>query len=63
MVPLPLAEPSEVNAVETIAGLTLSQIHKDHPYDTHTKSTYNNLTLPTSNVNNSPENNTVHPHN
>ena len=61
MVPLPSAEPLGVNAVETIARLTLSQTHKDHPNDTHTQSIYSKST--NNNTNNSPQNNTVHPHN
>ena len=42
MVPLPSAESSEVNAVKTVAILTLSETHKDHPNDTHTQSIYSN---------------------
>ena len=61
LVPLPLAEPSDINAVETIARLTLSQIHKDHANDAYTQSTYSNSALTSSNINNSPQNNTVHP--
>ena len=36
MVPLLSVEPLEVMVVETVARLTLSQIHEDHPNDTHT---------------------------
>ena len=61
MVPLLSVESSEVNAVETISRLMLSQIHKDHPNDTHTQSTYIKSTL-TNNTKNSPQSNTVHPH-
>ena len=53
----------EVNAVETIARLTLLQTHKDHPNDTHTQSTYSNSTLTNNDIHNSPQNNTVYPHN
>ena len=61
MLPLPSAEPPEVNAVETIARLTLSQIHEDHPNDTHTQSFYSSSTLTNNSINNSPQNNTIHP--
>ena len=62
MVPLPSAEPSEVNAVETIARLILSQIHEKHPNNICTQSTYSNSTLTNNNTNSSPQNNTIHPH-
>ena len=61
MVPLTSAEPLEVNTVKTVARLTLSQTHKDHPNDTHTQPIYSNSFL-TNNINNSPQNNIVHPH-
>ena len=57
MVPLPLAEPSEVYPVETMARLTHSQTPKEHPNNTHTQSVYNNST---STNNNTPQNNAVH---
>ena len=60
MLPLPSAEPFEINAVETIARLTLSPTHKDHPYDICTQSIYSNSTLTNNNTNNSPLNNNVH---
>ena len=61
MVPLLSVEPSEVNAVETIARLKLSQTYKDYPNNTHTQSIYSNSIL--TNIKYSPQNNTVHPHN
>ena len=54
MVPLPSVEPSEVNTVETIARLTLSQIHKNHANDAYVQSTYSNSTLTNNNINNLP---------
>ena len=63
MAPLPSVEPSEVNAVETIARITLSQTHEDHPNDTCPQFIYSNLTLTNSYTNGSPQNNTVHPYN
>ena len=62
MVPLPSAEPSEVNAVETVARTTHSHTPKDHPNDTHTESIYSNSTSTNNNRNNSPQNNAVYPH-
>ena len=62
MVPLSSVKPSEVNAVETVARLTLSQIYKDHPNNTGTQSTYFNSTSTNDIINNSPQNNSVHPH-
>ena len=62
MVPLPSAEPSEGNAFETIAKLTLSQTYKNHPNNTHTQPIHSNSTLTNNNKNNSPQNNNVYAH-
>ena len=56
MVPLLSVKLSEVNAVETIARLTFSQTHKDHPNDIHTQFTYSNSCLANNKINNSPQN-------
>ena len=63
MVPSPSDEPSEVNAVETTARLTLSKTHEHHANDTHTQSIYSNSNLTNNNINNSPQNNIVHHYN
>ena len=61
MVPLPPAEPSDVNAFETIARLTFSQVQNEHFNNTHTQPMYSNSTSANKNINSSPQNNNVHP--
>ena len=54
MVPLPSAEPWEVNAFETIARLTHPQTPKDHSNDTCTQSIYSDPMSTNRNTDNSP---------
>ena len=63
MVPLPSSEPLEVNTFETIARLAFSPTHKGHLNNIHTETIYSNSTLTNNNINSSPQNNNVYPHN
>ena len=44
MVPLPPAEPLEVNVFETIARLSFSETQKEHVSNTHTQPIYSGST-------------------
>ena len=59
MVPLPSAEPPEINAVKTFERLTHSHTSKDHPNDNHPQNIYSNSTSTNSSTNNSPQNNAI----
>ena len=60
MVPLPSAEPSEINTFKTIARLTMPQTQNDHYNNTHVQPTYSNSTLTNNNINSSHQSNDVH---
>ena len=62
MVPLSSAEPSEVNAVETIKRLTHSHTAKNNQNDTHPQSTYIQASPTNNNITNSSQNNATYPH-
>ena len=62
MVQLPSAEPSEVNAVETVERITCSHTSRDHHNDIHTQSIYSNSMSANNKTNNSPQKNAIHPH-
>ena len=55
MVPLPSAEPPEINADKTFERLTHSHTSKDHPNDNHPQNIYSNSTSTNSSTNNSPQ--------
>ena len=59
MVPLPSAEPSEVNAVETIERLTHSHTSKNNNCP---QPTYSHTSPTNSSTTDSPQNNAIHPH-
>ena len=63
MVPLPPAEPSEVNAFETSARLTFSQTQNEHFNNNHTQPIYCSSISTNNNINSSPQNTNVHPMN
>ena len=61
-VPLPLAEPLEVIAVETIQRLTHLHICKTHQNDTHLQSIYSQVSQTNDHTTSSPQNNATFPH-
>ena len=62
MVPLPPAEPSEVDTVEIIEKLTHSHTSKHHPNDNQPQSIYSHTSSTKNSTTNSPQNNAIHPH-
>ena len=62
MVPLPSAESSEVNAVETIERLTHSHTSKNHQNDTCLQPIYSQASLTNNSTSNSPQNSATQPH-
>ena len=62
MVPLPSAEPLEVNAVETMERLTHSHTSKNHPNDNFPQSIYSHVSSTNNSTNNSPQHNAIHPY-
>ena len=56
MVPLPSAEPSEVNAVETIQRLTHLHTSKTHQHSTDPQSIYSQVSPTNDSTTNSPQN-------
>ena len=63
MVPLPTVEPSESNALKTIARLTLSQKQRELPNNNDTQPIHSNSILTNDNTCNPSPNNKVHSHN
>ena len=61
-VPLPSAEPSEVNAGETIQRLTQLHISQTQLNNGHPQSIYSQALPSNNNTTNSPKNNTTYPH-
>ena len=62
IVPLPSAEPSEANAVETFERLTHSHTSKNHPNDNCPQSIYSHASSTNNSTSNSPQNNAIHLH-
>ena len=62
MVPLPSADPPEVNAVNTIETLLHSHTSVNHTNNNFPQASYNISTSTNNSTNNSPQNNTIHPH-
>ena len=62
MVPLPSAEPLEVNAVETVERLTHSHTSKNHQNENHPQSIYSHASSTNNSTTNSPQNNAIHSH-
>ena len=63
MVPIPPAEPLEINAFKTIARLTFLQMQREHINSTHTQPMYSKSIAANQNTNSLPQNNNVHPYN
>ena len=62
MVPIPPAEPYEINAFKTIPRLIFLQTHNEQINSTCTQPMYSNSTSANHNTNSSPQNDNVHPH-
>ena len=62
MIPIPAAEPPEINAFTTITRLTFLQTQNEQISNTHTQPIYNNLTSANQNTDSSPQNQNIHHH-
>ena len=62
MVLVPPAEPSEINAFNTSARLTLSQTQNEHTDSTYTQPIYSNLASDNQITNSLPQNDNMHPY-